>query len=78
MLFAGSQKRLAAGDKSDHRINPNGTPGWVTIQFRAGYNWRWLSFQSGIENLLDQSYRMHGSGIDGYGRTGWIRIACSF
>jgi hemoglobin/transferrin/lactoferrin receptor protein len=78
ILFAGNQNRLAAGDKSDHRINPNGTPGWVTIQFRAGYNWRWLSVQSGIENLFDQSYRMHGSGIDGYGRTGWIRIACSF
>jgi outer membrane cobalamin receptor len=78
MLFAGSQKRLAAGDKSDHRINPNGTPGWAIVHFRAGYNWRWLSFQSGIENLLDQSYRMHGSGIDGFGRTGWIRIACSF
>jgi outer membrane receptor for ferrienterochelin and colicin len=78
MLYAGSQKRLAAGDKSDHRINPNGTPGWAIVHFRAGYNWRWLSFQSGIENLLDQSYRMHGSGIDGYGRTGWIRIACSF
>jgi len=78
MLFAGAQKRLAAGDKSDHRINPNGTPGWVTLQLRAGYNWRWFSLQSGIENLLDQSYRMHGSGIDGYGRTGWIRLACSF
>ncbi|MGL6268301.1 MAG: hypothetical protein ACRC2O_10240, partial [Chitinophagaceae bacterium] len=78
MLFAGAQKRLSTGDKSDHRINPNGTPGWLTMQCRAGYNGQWLSVQTGIENILDQSYRMHGSGIDGYGRTGWIRIACSF
>ena len=78
MLFAGVQNRLAKGDKSDHRINPNGTPGWITVQFRAGYSWRWISLQSGIENILDQSYRMHGSGIDGYGRTGWIRMAVSF
>ena len=76
--FAARQSRLASGDKSDHRINPEGTPGWAIVQFRAGYNWRSISVQSGIENILDQSYRMHGSGIDGYGRTGWIRLAFSF
>ncbi len=27
--FAATQSRLAAGDKSDHRINPEGTPGWA-------------------------------------------------
>lgn len=76
--YAGSQKRLAAGDKADHRINSNGTPGWGIVQIRFGYTWKFVSFQSGIENIFDQSYRMHGSGIDGYGRTGWIRMAFSF
>lgn len=76
--FAATQNRLAAGDKSDHRINPDGTPGWIILNFHAGYDWKWMSLQTGIENLLDQSYRMHGSGINGYGRTVWIRIACTF
>ena len=57
---------------------PSGTPGWGIVQLRFGYTWKFVSFQSGIENIFDQSYRTHGSGIDGYGRTGWIRMTFSF
>lgn len=75
---ASTQRRLSAGDKSDHRINPNGTPGWGIVSFRAGYSGRNFSIHTGLENILDQQYRIHGSGIDGYGRMGWLKLGINF
>jgi outer membrane receptor for ferrienterochelin and colicin len=75
--FAGSQNRLSGGDKSDHRINPEGTPGWGIISFRLGRQFRFFSVNGGVENILDQAYRIHGSGIDGYGRYFWVKITFS-
>lgn len=77
-IGATAQKRLATGDKSDHRINPNGTPGWGIFSIRSGYQLNAISIQVGIENILDQAYRLHGSGIDGYGRMAWIRTSFQF
>jgi outer membrane cobalamin receptor len=77
-IGAGEQDRLSSGDKADHRINPKGTPGWGIVSARAGYNYRFMSVESGIENIMDQLYRMHGSGIDGYGRHLWIRTSFRF
>ena len=75
---ASAQKRLSAGDKSDHRINPNGTPGWGIVSFRAGYSARNFSIHTGLENILDQEYRIHGSGIDGYGRMVWMKLSIAY
>ncbi|HLO83333.1 MAG TPA: hypothetical protein VK166_20360, partial [Chitinophagaceae bacterium] len=75
---AGEQNRLSSGDKSDHRINPKGTPGFGIISARLGYTYKFLSLEAGIENILDQAYRMHGSGIDGYGRCVWLRTSFRF
>lgn len=75
--FAGSQKRLSGGDKSDHRINPEGTPGWGIVSLRMGKQFRFFSMNIGIENILDQAYRIHGSGIDGYGRYLWVKFSIS-
>jgi outer membrane receptor protein involved in Fe transport len=77
-IGAGEQDRLSSGDKADHRINPKGTPGWVILSLRAGYNYRFLNIETGIENIMDQLYRIHGSGIDGYGRNLWIRTSFRF
>jgi outer membrane receptor protein involved in Fe transport len=67
--FAGAQDRLSPRDVNDVRINPAGTPGWVTLNLAA--SWRsgdhWQATAS-IENMLDQQYRLHGSGIDSTGR----------
>jgi hemoglobin/transferrin/lactoferrin receptor protein len=67
--FASEQDRLSARDVRDVRIDPEGTPGWVVIGMRAqkefGQNW-WLSLT--LDNLLDQRYRNHGSGLDAPGR----------
>jgi outer membrane receptor protein involved in Fe transport len=68
-LFAGSQDRLSPRDVQDVRINPAGTPGWVTANiaatWQAGERWR---AAVRAENIFDKRYRMHGSGIDA---TGW-------
>lgn len=67
--FASKQDRLSARDVSDVRIDPTGTPGWVALGIRAqkelGQSW-WLAMT--LDNLLDQRYRNHGSGLDAPGR----------
>jgi outer membrane receptor protein involved in Fe transport len=69
LFFAGRQDRLDANDLADSRIDPNGTPGYAVLNLRA----RWplspaLSLQIDGNNLLDQRYREHGSGIDSAAR----------
>ncbi len=66
--FANRQDRLSPRDQSDSRIDPDGTPGWVTLNFRSSYD-----FGSGVIarlsllNILDQPYQEHGSGINAPG-----------
>lgn len=70
-VFAFSQDRLSAGDKSDNRMNPLGTAGWGIVNLQTTYarkHWQ-LSLQ--LQNLGDVDYRMHGSGINGVGRSIW-------
>jgi outer membrane receptor protein involved in Fe transport len=76
---AGAQRRLASGDIADHRIPPGGTPGWWVLDLLAGRRLgKRLHVSAGLVNLLDEAYRVHGSGIDGYGRSGWIATRVSF
>lgn len=72
--FAGAQRRLAAADKSDNRINPDGTPGWQTFHLRAWYRWKKSYLSAELHNIFNEAYRMHGSGVDGMGRAIWIKI----
>lgn len=68
-LFAGSQDRLSPRDAQDVRINPAGTSGWLTANLSA--SWRRserLQATARVENIFDQRYRLHGSGIDAVGR----------
>jgi outer membrane receptor protein involved in Fe transport len=63
------QDRLSNRDRSDSRINSDGTAGWTTASLRAGWNVREdLTLQGTVENILDQPYREHGSGISAPGR----------
>ncbi len=73
--FASKQTRLAQGDKDDNRIGLNGTAAWQVINLYAGYKLSNLHFNIGLQNLLNEDYRTHGSGINGVGRSGWMEIA---
>ncbi len=77
-LFAGRQDRLSGGDLDDHRISPTGTPGWHVVNVYAGYTYDWFSVHAGLQNLTDTYYRMHGSGVDGYGRSVWVAARARF
>lgn len=68
--MAARQDRLSADDRRDtQRIPPGGTPGWATLNFRAGYDWRErVRLHAALENVLDEDYRIHGSGYNQPGR----------
>ena len=68
MQFAGAQDRLSARDVRDVRINPLGTAGWTILGARLTWDYAqdWqVTFD--LDNLLDQKYREHGSGLDAPG-----------
>ena len=69
VVFAGRQDRLSPRDIRDVRINPAGTPGWVTVNLAAEWKLRegWI-VSLGFENILNRHYRVHGSGVDAVGR----------
>ena len=56
--------KLAFRDETDlRRIPPGGTPGWDVFNLRAGYDFtRKFRASLALENLLDENYRIHGSG----------------
>ncbi|MDG1498677.1 MAG: TonB-dependent receptor [Planctomycetota bacterium] len=70
--WADTQDKLHPGDKSDARINPNGTAGWARFDLDVfgplGHTGdsRW---SLGLHNLFDANYRIHGSGVDAPGLT---------
>jgi len=78
-LFADRQDRLSAGDKSDNRMNPGGTADWGILQLQASYKLT-PHIQLGMQgvNLGDVPYRMHGSGIDGMGRSLHLQVGYSW
>ncbi len=69
--FSDGQDDLSQADRTDtDRIPPKGTPGWYTVNARAG--WKFAKNQDitlGLENLLDEDYRIHGSGQNEPGRS---------
>lgn len=77
-LFASKQDRLAADDISDNRIPAGGTHGWEVVNLYAGYQIKSVKLNAGLQNILDEDYRTHGSGINGVGRSAWIAVNYSF
>jgi outer membrane receptor protein involved in Fe transport len=78
LLFAGTQDRLSGGDISDNRIPDGGTPGWEVVNIFAGYQLAFVKMKVGFENIFNEDYRTHGSGINGVGRSAWIMLNFSF
>ena len=61
---AGKQDRLSAEDKADSRIPEGGTPGWWTLNVRIGATlYEHIRLSMAIENMLDEEYKYHASGI---------------
>ncbi|MES2775058.1 MAG: TonB-dependent receptor [Bacteroidota bacterium] len=73
-LFAGKQSRLAQGDKDDNRIPAGGTPGWNIVNLYGGYVAEGWAVRIAAQNLFNNDYRTHGSGINGVGRSGWLSV----
>lgn len=75
----GSQHRLDSVDIADNRIANGGTAGFAVVNLRAGWtpNDRYRVQLFG-ENLLDKSYREHGSGVDGRGRGLGVTVSANF
>jgi outer membrane receptor protein involved in Fe transport len=73
VIFADAQQRLSSRDIIDPRINPAGTPGWLTANLRVSWTasetWH-ITLQ--LENILDKRYRVHGSGIDSPGQNLYV------
>lgn len=53
---------------ADPRIDPDGTPGWATLNVKLGFDpHRNVGLRLALENITDLNYREHGSGIDAPG-----------
>lgn len=79
LRFATTQDRLSDRDRTDPRINPEGTPGWVTANLRLGWDMN-ETFRArlAVENILDQPYREHGSGINAPGINAIVSMEARF
>ncbi len=63
-LFASSQRRVSSRDAGDDRIGPNGTDGFNVLNLRGGIR---LGGKTRItlawENIFDEEYKYHSSGL---------------
>jgi len=73
-VFVAEQTRLSSGDVADDRIVDGGTPGWNLFNIYGGYDHKYFTINASLQNLFDQAYRIHGSGVDGIGRGFWISL----
>ncbi len=79
ILFAGKQDRLSEEDVKDVRIPQDGTPGWVTWNIRGGVclheHYR---FGLTVENLTNEKYKYHASGVYGAGTNAILTLDLDF
>ena len=78
LLMAGAQTRLAKGDQDDNRISKGGTPAWQVVNLNGGYRWKFITLSAELQNLTNEAYRTHGSGVDGVGRSAWLSVLVSW
>jgi len=77
-VFADAQRRLAKGDIDDNRIADDGTPGWQIFNLGAFYQLNIFTLSGELHNIANKAYRTHGSGVDGVGRSVWLRLGVGF
>ncbi|MEE8467797.1 MAG: TonB-dependent receptor, partial [Planctomycetota bacterium] len=78
--WADDADRLSTRDRNDtQRIPPGGTPGYTVLDLRGGYRVRTgLSLTFGLENLTNEDYRVHGSGLNRPGTSLVVGLTWSF
>jgi hemoglobin/transferrin/lactoferrin receptor protein len=80
LSVAGKQDKLSTRDMQDSdRIPTAGTPGYTVFTIRGG--WRVSSdllLTVAAENLFDEDYRIHGSGVNEPGRNLVVSLFRSF
>ncbi len=78
--LVGDADKLSTRDESDtQRIPPGGTPGYFTIDLNGG--WRVnenIDIWAGLENLTNEDYRIHGSGVNEPGINFKFGMRCKF
>lgn len=73
-VFASWQRRLAKADVDDNRIADTGTPSWAIVNLHSSWERKWLILSAELHNLANEAYRVHGSGVDGVGRSLWLKV----
>lgn len=75
-----NQDKLALRDETDtSRIPPGGTPGFTVLGLSAGVPLdEDLDLGVSLENLGDKDYRVHGSGLNGPGRSLIVTLELRF
>ena len=72
--------RLSADDRRDtQRIPPGGTPGYAVLTLRGGVDLiEDLALTVALENVTDEDYRIHGSGVNEPGRNLVVQAGWTF
>lgn len=76
--YASLQDRLAPLDFAHPYISGTGSNGWNVVDLHVGYDFQWGYATIGFKNLLDESYRFHGSSIDAPGRLILLSLQLGF
>lgn len=79
-IHAEDADRLSPRDESDTtRIPPGGTPGYDILDLLGTYRLRRdLNITIAVENITDEDYRVHGSGLNRPGRNLVVGLRWSF
>ena len=69
-IFAERQDDLSTADARDtSRIPPGGTPGYAVLSLRTGWGiHKNVNLTFAVENVTNEDYRIHGSGVNEPGR----------
>ncbi len=78
--MADDADHLNTRDKADtNRIPPGGTPGYAVFTIRGGWQvHERVTFTAALENLFDEDYRIHGSGLNEPGRNLVVGLDVTF
>ena len=80
VTIAATADRLSAGDMNDtQRIPPGGTPGYAVVDLMGAVRvHRRVDIVARFENILDEDYRTHGSGVNEPGRGLSVALTYTF